>query len=139
MGMVSRSITLPVVSLTFSTASLSIESVFRPRKSIFINPVDSMTWPSYCVHLSLWPGSDLSSAMDTGTQSLIGSRQMMKPHAWMPVPRTVPSSIFAYSMVLCSLGSGLASASRNSGMHLMALVRFIFSPSGSLSGICLQR
>ena len=137
--MVSRSITSPVDSLTFSTAVLRIESVFSPRKSILISPVDSMTCPSYCVHRSLCPGSVLSSATDTGTQSLMGSRQMMKPQAWIPVPRTVPSSILAYIMVLRSRSSSDTSASRSSGTHLIALGRFIFRPSGKRSGICLHR
>ena len=136
--MVSRSMVSPVVTRIFSTASFMIESVFRPRKSILIRPVDSITWPSYWVQRNLCPGSFLSSATETGTQSLILSRQIMNPQACMPVPRTVPSSIFAYSMVLCSFGSGLASASRSSGIHFMALPRFIFKPSGNLSGISLQ-
>ena len=140
MGIVSRSSVNPSwVRRMFSTVSFIMDSVESPRKSILMSPVSSMTCPSYCVASSLCPGSLLSSAVDTGTQSLIASRQMMVPQAWMPVPRTVPSSIFAYFMVFAICGLALASASRSSGTHLMALVRFIFIPSGSLSGIALQR
>ena len=130
---------MPCVKRMFSTASLSMDKVLSPRKSIFISPVSSMTCPSYCVARSLWPGSDLSSAVLTGTQSLMASRQMMVPQACIPVPRTVPSSIFAYFIVLLSCGSGLASASRSSGTHLMALGRFIFRPSGRRSGMALHK
>ena len=131
--------TWPVVCLTTLQASLSSESVLRPRKSILIRPVVSMTWPSYCVTLHFISGKSGSVAVDTGTQSSILSRQMMNPQAWRPVPRTVPSSIFAYLMVLRSRGSSLTSASWSSGVHLMALARFIFIPSGSRSGMALQR
>ncbi len=136
--MLSRSMTLPVESRMFSTASFSSDSVFRPRKSILMSPVSSMTCPSYCVQFTFFPLKSGSSAVDTGTQSLIGSRQMMNPQAWMPVPRIVPSSILAYLMVLRSLLSSETSASCNIGVHLMAFVRFIFIPSGSLSGIALH-
>ncbi|CCY64957.1 uncharacterized protein BN467_01693 [Prevotella sp. CAG:1124] len=135
--MVSRSMTLPVDRRMFSTASLSIDKVLSPRKSIFISPVSSITLPSYCVQSSLWPVS-LSSAVDTGTQSLIGSLHMIVPQAWIPVFLTFPSSILAYSMVSCRRGSVDASASRSSLTHLMAFVRFIFRPSGSLSGMALH-
>ena len=80
-----------------------------------------------------------SSAVDTGTWSLIESRQMMKPQAWIPVPRTVPSSILAILMVLDRALSLEASASRNSCTYLRALGRLIFAPSGSRSGMALQR
>ena len=129
----------PVVCLMTFRASFSSERVFNPRKSILINPVDSMTCPSYWVTAHLSSGKSGSSAVDTGTQSLMGSRQMIKPQAWMPVPRTLPSSILAYLMVLRSRGSTEASASRSSGVYLMALVRFIFAPSGRRSGMALQR
>ena len=68
---------------------------------------------------------------------------MMKPQAWIPVPRTVPSSIFAYLMVFAIFGLGEASASCSSRTALMALVRFIFgvlpSTSGRRSGIALHK
>ena len=86
---------MPVDRRTFSTASLRIDRVFSPKKSIFISPVSSITLPSYCVHSSFLPGFSLSSAVDTGTQSLMASRQMIVPQAWMPVLRTLPSSILA--------------------------------------------
>ena len=142
MGMLSRSISIPRCILIFSHASFNSESVFKPKKSILMRPVDSMTCPSYCVQLVLVSLKSGSSAVETGTQSLIGSRQIMKPQAWIPVPRIVPSSIFAYLMVLASLGSFEVSASRSIGTALMALVRFIFgvlpSTSGNRSGIALQ-
>ena len=69
----------------------------------------------------------------------MGSLQIMKPHAWIPVPRTVPSSILAYLMVLRNFGSADVSAWRSSGVYLMALGRFIFIPSGNLSGIALHK
>ena len=56
----------------------------------------------------------------------------------MPVPRTVPSSIFAYFMVFRSRASSLTSASCSSGVQAMAFVKFIFMPSGRRSGIALQ-
>ena len=127
------------VSFTFFTASFNSDRVFRPKKSIFIRPVSSITCPSYCVQLVFSSLKSGSSAVDTGTQSLIGSRQMMKPQAWMPVPRTVPSSILAYLMVLLSRMSVDTSAICSSGVHLMALVRFIFILSGSLSGMALHK
>ena len=130
---------MPRVCLMMAQASFSSDSVFSPRKSILMRPVDSMTWPSYCVQLVLVFLKSGSSAVETGTQSLMGSRQMMKPQAWMPVPRTVPSSILAYLMVLRRAGSFEASASRSSGVHLMALGKFIFMPSGRRSGIALHR
>ena len=138
MGSFSRSMVLPVEMRMFSTASFRMERVLSPRKSILMSPVSSITCPSYCVQSSLCPGSALSSAVDTGTQSLISSRQMMVPQACMPVLRTVPSSILAYLMVLRSLGSSDTSACRSSATVLMAFSRFIFSPSGSRSGMALQ-
>ncbi len=134
---------MPRVRLMLAQASLSSESVFSPRKSILMSPVDSMTWPSYCVQLVFVSLKSGSSAVDTGTQSLMGSRQMMNPQAWMPVPLTVPSSILAYLMVLRSEGLADASASCSSRTALMALGRFIFgvlpSTSGRRSGMALQR
>ena len=134
---------MPRVRLMLAQASFNSDRVFRPRKSILINPVDSITCPSYCVQLVLVPLKSGSSAVDTGTWSDIGSRQIMNPQAWIPVPRTVPSSILAYFMVLAICGSVDASASCNSGTALMALVRFIFgvlpSTSGSRSGMALHR
>ena len=129
----------PRVCFTTLHASLSSDRVFSPRKSILMSPVDSMTCPSYCVTGTFRPLKSGSSAVDTGTQSLIGLRQMMKPQACMPVPLTVPSSILAYLMVFLSFGSADASASLSSGVHLMALVRFIFIPSGRRSGIALHK
>src|SRR5574344_845392 len=76
MGILSRSITLPVVMRMFSTASFRMDRVLSPRKSILMSPVDSITCASYCVQCNLCPGSFLSSATDTGTQSLMGSRQI---------------------------------------------------------------
>ena len=122
----------------FVTASFNWDSVFSPRKSILMRPVSSMTWPSYWVHLSFSPVS-LSSAVLTGTQSSIASRQMIVPQACTPVLRTLFSSICANLMVSLSRGSGDVAASFSSGTHSMALGRFIFLPLGSLSGMALQR
>ena len=140
MGILFKSTSTPTVCLTTLQASLSSERVFRPRKSILINPVDSITWPSYWVTAHFKFGKSGSSAVETGTQSLIGSWQMMKPQAWIPVPRMVPSSILAYLMVLRSRISTDTSASRSSGTHSRAFFRFILralpsGPSGSRSGI----
>ena len=137
--MLSRSIISPVVCRITRQASFNSDNVFRPRKSILIRPVDSMTWPSYCVTGTFFSGKSGSVAVDTGTQSSIGLRQMMKPQAWIPVLRTVPSSILAYFMVFRSRMSSLTSASCSCGVHLIALARFIFMPSGNRSGIALQR
>ncbi|EJX03514.1 hypothetical protein EVA_08377 [gut metagenome] len=49
MLMLSMSMVTPSEMRMFSMASLMIESVFSPRKSILMSPVSSMTLPSYCV------------------------------------------------------------------------------------------
>ena len=124
---------MPVVCFTTLHASLSSERVFRPRKSILIKPVDSITWPSYWVTAHFKLGKSGSSAVETGTWSLIGLRLMIKPQACIPVPRMVPSSILAYLMVLRSRGSAEASASRSSGTHSRAFFKFSLRglPSGA--------
>ena len=114
-----------------------MDRVLRPKKSILMRPVSSMTLPSYCVTSSFSPVS-LSSAMLMGTWSVMSSRQMIVPQACTPVLRTLPSSIFAYFMVSRNNGSGDASASRSSGTAEIAFGRFIFIPSGKRSGIALQ-
>ena len=126
MSIVSMSISIPFVCLMLATASLMIDNVFKPRKSILIRPVSSITAPSYCV-TSIFSPVSLSSAVLTGTQSVISSRQMMVPHACTPVPRTLPSSILAYLIVSCRMGSSDSSASLSSGTALIAFFRFIFS------------
>ena len=130
---------MPLVCFTTLQASLSSERVLRPRKSILMSPVDSMTCPSYCVTAVFISGKSGSSAVLTGTHWSMGFWQMMNPQAWIPVLRTVPSSILAYLIVLDSLGSMEASAARSSGVHLIAFCRFIFRLSGRRSGIALQR
>ena len=122
-----------------STASFKIERVFKPKKSILISPVSSITWPSYCVHRNLCPGSVLSSATEIGTQSLIGSLQIIKPQACTPVPLTVPSSFFAYLIVFRTFSSGDSSACLSSGIEATAFVKFILRSLGSLSGMLLHR
>ena len=134
----STSTSMPKLSLIFATASFSWESVFSPKKSILMSPVSSITWPSYCVHRSFSPVS-LSSAVLTGTQSSMASRQMIVPQACTPVLRTLFSNICANLMVSLNNGSGEVAASFNSGIHSMALRMFIFLPLGSLSGMALQR
>lgn len=52
--------------------------------------------------------------------------------------RQIAGAVLAYLMVLLSRGSLENSASRSSGVYLMALVRFILAPSGKRSGIALQ-
>ena len=79
-GIWSTSSSIPRLSSILATASLRIESVLRPKKSILINPVSSITLPSYCVQ-SNFSFVSLSSAVETGTQSEIASRQIMTPHA----------------------------------------------------------
>ena len=139
----SISSSIPNESLIFSRVSLMIDSVFKPKKSILIRPVSSITFPSYWVQWSSSPVS-LSFAVETGTQSEILSLQMIKPQAWTPVLRTLPSSILAYLIVSRNNGSVEASASRSSGMAAIALGRFILGtfpsgPSGNLSGISLHK
>ena len=126
MGMLSMSIFTPWVCSTFSIASLMIESVLRPRKSILIRPVSSITAPSYCV-TSIFSPVSLSSAVLTGTQSVMSSRQMIVPQACTPVPRTLPSSILAYLIVSRMMGSVDSSAALSSGTAMMAFWRFTFS------------
>ena len=55
---------IPLLCLIFSIASLIIERVFRPKKSILINPVSSITEPSYWV-TSIFSPVSLSSAVLT--------------------------------------------------------------------------
>ena len=114
-----------------------MERVFSPRKSILINPVSSITEPSYWV-TSIFSPVSLSSAVLTGTQSVISSRQIIVPQACTPVPRTFPSSILAYLIVSRTKGSEEASAACNSGTYSIALRRFSFL-SGILSGTSLAR
>ena len=116
----------------FSTASLIIDKVFKPRKSILINPVSSITEPSYWV-TSIFSPVSLSSAVLTGTQSVISSRQIIVPQACTPVPRTLPSSILAYLIVSRTNGSDDASAACSSGTYSIAFRKFSFL-SGILSG-----
>ena len=68
------------------------ERVLRPRKSILMSPVDSMTEPSYCV-TSIFSPVALSSAVLSGTTSLMSIFPMMIPQACTPVLRMFPSSI----------------------------------------------
>ena len=121
----------------FSTASLMIDNVFKPRKSILISPVSSITEPSYWVTSISSPVS-LSSAVLTGTQSVISSRQIIVPQACTPVPRTLPSSILAYFSVSRTNGSDEASAACNSGTYAIAFGKFSFL-SGILSGTSLAK
>ena len=86
------SMSIPRLFLILSRASLITDRVFRPRKSILISPVDSMTEPSYCVTSMLSPVA-LSSAVLSGTTSLMSIFPMMIPQAWTPVLRIFPSSI----------------------------------------------
>ena len=122
----------------FSTASLMMDKVFSPKKSILIKPVSSITEPSYWV-TSIFSPVSLSSAVLTGTQSVMSSRQMMVPQACTPVLRTLPSSILAYFMVSRKIGSVETSASCNSGISSMAFDKFIFFPLGSLSPMALHK
>ena len=137
------SIFTPWVCSTVSTASLIIERVFKPRKSILISPVSSITEPSYCV-TSIFSPVSLSTAVLTGTQSVMSSRQMIVPQACTPVPRTLPSRIFAYLIVSRIAGSSDSSAAFNSGTALIAFLRLIFRSlslslgSGIRSGTHLQ-
>ena len=122
----------------FSTASLIMDSVFNPKKSIFIKPVSSITLPSYWV-TSIFSPVSLSSAVLTGTQSVISSRPMITPQAWTPVLRTFPSSIWAYFIVLANSSLLELQASCNSFTFSMQFFRFIFWAfpffSGKRSGI----
>ena len=135
--MESISSSIPLLKRIFSTASFIIDNVFSPRKSILINPVSSITEPSYWV-TSIFSPVSLSSAVLTGTQSVISSRQIIVPQACTPVPRTFPSSILAYFIVSLTKGSGDASAACNSGTYSMAFFRFSFL-SGILSGTNLAK
>ena len=137
-SILSMSKTIPLLCLMFSTASLIIERVFKPKKSILINPVSSMTEPSYWVTNIFSPVS-LSSAVLTGTQSVISSRQIIVPQACTPVLRTLPSNILAYRMVSRNIGLDEASASCSSGTSSMAFGKFIFLPLGNRSGIALHK
>ena len=115
--------TIPLLFLIFSRASLIIDKVFKPKKSILISPVSSITEPSYCV-TSIFSPVSLSSAVLTGTQSVISSRQMIVPQACTPVLRTFPSNIFAYLIVSRRIGSEETSAACSSGTYAMAFGKF---------------
>ena len=138
--MLSMSISIPRDNLMLVNASLMIERVFNPRKSILISPVSSMTDPSYWVTSSFSPVS-LSSAVLTGTQSVISSRQIIVPQACTPVPLTLPSSIWAYFIVLRVRSS--SQAARKSGTAAMQFFIFILGDlpltSGRRSGMSLVR
>ena len=114
------------------------ESVFSPRKSILISPVDSMTEPSYCVTSMLSPVA-LSSAVLRGTTSLMSIFPMIIPQAWTPVLRMLPSSIWAYFSVSCSRGSGLSEAFLSSSTYSMESAMLTPFLSGILSGMSLVR
>ena len=133
---------MPRWDFIFATASLIIDSVFNPRKSIFINPVSSITEPSYWV-TSIFSPVSLSSAVLTGTQSVISSRQIIVPQAWTPVPRTFPSSIRAYFIVSRINIFSDSQACCNSGTAAIQFFRLILgdlpSISGNLSGISFVR
>ncbi len=72
-----------------------------------------MTEPSYWVVMSLVPSAAVAVA--TGTQSVMSSRQMMTPQACTPVPRTLPSSWVAYSIVSLTSGLGLCFSAAKGG------------------------
>ena len=110
-----------------------MDKVFKPKKSILISPVSSMTEPSYWVTSISSPVS-LSFAVLTGTTSEISYRPMMTPQAWTPVLRTFPSSICAYFSVSRTNGSGPVAASFNSGTYSIASFSLNFFMSGILSG-----
>ena len=137
MSMWSISTAIPFVCFMLATASLMIDRVLSPRKSILIRPVSSITDPSYCV-TSIFSPVSLSSAALTGTQSVMSSRQMIVPHACTPVLRTLPSSILAYLIVSLRMGSDDCSAAFNSGTYSMALTRLTFL-SGMRSGTSLHK
>ena len=137
MDILSMSSSKPRCRRTLATASLMMDKVFSPRKSILISPVSSMTEPSYWV-TSIFSPVSLSSAVLTGTQSVMSSRQIIVPQACTPVPRTLPSSILAYFIVSRTSGSGEASAACNSGTYAIAFGRLSFL-SGILSGTSLHR
>ena len=123
----------PVVSRMFSIASLMMDRVLRPRKSIFIKPVSSITEPSYWVTNISSPVS-LSLAVLTGTTSEMSYRPMMTPHACTPVLRTFPSNICAYFKVSRIKGSRPVAASFSSGTYSIASFNLNFFMSGILSG-----
>ncbi len=137
MGMDSMSMSMPCVALMLARASRIIERVFKPKKSILMRPVDSITLPSYCVTMRSSPVS-LSTAVLTGTQSVMSSRPMMTPHACTPVLRTLPSSLRANSMVSTTRGSLLCNSAANSGnaRRQLAMEIFILPPLPS-SGMSL--
>ncbi len=122
---------MPRVCLTFATASIMIDRVFRPRKSILIMPVSSITLPSYCVTSTLEPSE--SVAVDTGTQSVMSSRPIITPHACTPVLRTFPSSCWAKSITSRTSGLGLSASAANSLTNLRQFLKLTL-PSGILSG-----
>ncbi len=110
-----------------------MDSVLRPRKSILISPVSSITEPSYCV-TSIFSLVSLSSAVLMGTTSDMSVWPMITPQACTPVLRTFPSSMAAYLSVSFTRESLLLAASLSSGTLSMAVCRVIFFTFGILSG-----
>ena len=137
-GIVSIFKSMPWRRFMLTKASLMIESVFSPRKSILISPVCSMTEPSYCVTSSSSFVS-LSGAVLTGTTSLISVFPMMIPQACTPVLRTFPSSIWAYFRVSRITLSELSDACFSSGTNSIAFFRLTFFSPGILSGTSLAK
>ena len=119
-----------------SRASLIIDRVLSPRKSILIRPVDSITEPSYWVTSILSPVV-LSSAVLSGTTSLISIFPMMIPQACTPVLRMFPSRIRAYFSVSLTKRSELSEACLSSGTCSMAASMETFLTLGILSGMSL--
>ena len=62
----------------------------------------------------------------------MASRQMMKPQAWIPVPRTVPSNIFAYLIVFARCGSVDAHVFEKLGFTLIETIPESFELPGGI-------
>ena len=104
----------PCTALTFSTASLMIDSVRSPRKSILIRPTLSTSLPSNSTTFS-----SASLAMAIGANFSRSSWPMITPQACTPVWRIEPSSFSAYLSVLriSWLGDSRSAASSGDSLY----------------------
>ena len=83
MGMASISISMPFDNLMFLSASLIIDKVLKPKKSILISPTLSTTWPSYSVTNTRLPDSRSSTVL-SGANLVKSSAPMITPQACTP-------------------------------------------------------
>ena len=141
MGILFMSKSIPLECLIFLSASLIMDSVLSPKKSIFIRPIFSITLPEYCV-TNTSSLTFLSMAVESGANFLKSSAPIITPHACIPVCLTVPSRREALSRV-SFISNLLLYKSLIKGISFMQLLMLTGSDfpfastlsSGNLSGM----